>query len=141
MKPKVCIDTGILSIFFSKESTPEVDKLMERILNQSLECYILKPVLCEVFFHLCQLKGKDEANSMIMTFIRKYHPILVDLDEGLILETGLLKCQHHTHLSYIDCMSIGFCLNEKIPFHTTEKHLKSIPQNVLQKLNVVKYFF
>ena len=42
---------------------------------------------------------------------------------------------------YIDCMGIAISLSKKIPFHTTEKKLKQIPNNVLEKLKVVKYTF
>jgi hypothetical protein len=40
-----------------------------------------------------------------------------------------------------DCMSIAFCLNNGVTFHTTEKNLKKIPHNTLQRLKVVKYKF
>ena len=136
---KICLDAGILSLFFSKNVPPKVNLLMESIKTKKIECFILKPVLCEVFFHICQLRGRDEANEKIISFIRKYTPNLVELDESLILETGYLKCHHRTTLSYIDCMSIGFCLNEKLPFYTTEKNLKNIPNSLLSKLKVVKY--
>jgi predicted nucleic acid-binding protein len=138
---KACLDAGILSIFFSKDCTSEVEALMENILAKKIEAFIVKPILSEVFFHLCQLRGKEEANQKILSFIKKYTPFLVDMNESLIIETGLLKCQHHTTLSYNDCMSIGYCLNEKIAFHTTEKLLKKIPHNTLQKLKVISYHF
>jgi hypothetical protein len=57
----------------------------------------------------------------------------------ILMAAGKMKCQHRTVLSYIDCMSIAHTLKMNIPFHTTEKKLKQIPGNVLQRLKVVKY--
>lgn len=49
--------------------------------------------------------------------------------------------QHRASLSYIDCISIGYCLNNNTEFHTTEKTLKQIKDNTLDKLKVKKYRF
>jgi len=138
---KICLDTGVISIYLSKDRTKKVEQLINGVIDKKIKCFILKPVLCEVFYHICKLYGKEIANSKIISFIHQIQPELIDLDESLILGTGLLKCQHRPKLSYIDCMSIAFCLKENIEFHTTEKLVKNIPQNTLDKLNLKKYEF
>jgi predicted nucleic acid-binding protein len=65
----------------------------------------------------------------------------IDLDETLILHAGKLRCQHANTLSYNDCITIAFCLREGAELHTTEKLLKQIPHNVLQRLRIVKYIW
>lgn len=114
---------------------------MNRIKAGTDEAHVLKPVLCEAYFNICKIKGKESANQSITSFTRAIPIIQVDLDESLVLFTGLLKCQHRETLSYIDCMSIAYCLNNKIEFHTTEKLLKRVLPETSWKLKVTKYQF
>ncbi len=139
--PVICLDAGILGILFSEDCTPEVTELFRAIKNGSCEARIMKPVLCEVFFHVCKVKGRESAETLLTSFLRKFPIIQVDLDESLLFFTGLLKCQHRDTLSYIDCMSIAYCLQNHATFHTTEKTIKNIPHNTLQRLTIVKYQF
>ena len=137
----ICLDSGVLSIFFTKNPTQQVKTLMLKIQKQNIRAYLPKPVLIEVFFHLCTNDGKEIAKITLVNFLKKYPLHLVEFDTNLLIHTGQLKCQHRSALSYIDCMGIAVALNHKIPFHTTEKKLKKIPNNVLDRLKVVTYAF
>jgi hypothetical protein len=66
---------------------------------------------------------------------------LVNIKDDLIFSAGKLKCQNRKTLSYNDCLSIGFCLNNQAEFHTTEKNLKNIPNNTLKRLKTEIYKF
>lgn len=136
---EACLDAGVLGIYFSKDRTPEVKRLMNAILSGKVTAYMLKHVLVEVHFHLCKLQGVTEANAQVTNFQASYPVILVDLDDSLMLHAGKLKCQHARVLSYNDCMTIAFCLRENVELHTTEKFLKDVPHNTLQRLRVVRY--
>jgi len=138
---EICLDTGVISIFFSNDPTNQVKKLMKEIQQQKFSAYLPKPVLIEAFFHICKNDGKENAKITLINFLKKYPLNLIEFDQNLIIHAGQLKCQHRKTLSYIDCMGIAFALSRKIPFHTTEKKLKEIPNNVLEKLKVVKYSF
>jgi predicted nucleic acid-binding protein len=138
---KICLDAGVLSIYFSSQRTPEVKALMDSIKAGKLDAYMLKHVLIEVYFHICRDQGITEANTQITNFQSQYPVSLVDLDDSLVLHAGKLKCQHVRTLSYIDCMTIAFSLRENAELHTTEKLLKQIPHNTLQRLRFVKYTF
>lgn len=54
---KICIDTGVLGIYFSKDCTAQVTNLMKDIQLRQYNANILKPVLCEAFYHLCKIVG------------------------------------------------------------------------------------
>lgn len=138
---KICIDTGVLTLIVSNKELVQINQLQNNLKNGNLEGYVLKPALCEVYSHICKVAGKDQAQQKTMGLLRKLNLISIDLDDSLILEAGQLKCQHRSSLSYIDCMIIGFCLNNQIELHTTEKNIKRIPHNTLQKLKIVSYPF
>ena len=129
MKNQVCLDAGVIFQYFSKPRPEKVSNLMNDIEQEKVIANVLKPVLCEVFFHLCKAYGKESAEIQLMTFTRSFPVQGIDLDDSLVLKAGLLKCQHRKQLSYNDCMSIAWCLNNKVEFHTTEKLLKRIPEN------------
>ena len=137
----ICLDTGFLSIYYDEKSLDKqrVMNLMGKIKSGEIIAHVLKPVLSELFYHICLIHGKDFASSRIVTLINTYPLRQISLDIDLILTTGQIKCQDRKNLSYIDCMSIAYCLIEKIPFHTTEKLIKNIPTPTLNKLKVVTY--
>jgi hypothetical protein len=114
---------------------------MKSIRDGKTEANVLKPVLCETFYNICKNKGKDIANQSIATLEKVYPLLQIDLDDALIMFTGLLKCQHRERLSYIDCMSLAFCINNRVEFHTTEKTLKQILPELSKKVKVVAYQF
>ena len=101
----------------------------------------MKSTVIEVLNHLCILQGKSLALTRLAELFHEYPIMQLGLDDQLINRAGILKCQHRTTLSYNDCISIAFCLIENISFHTTEKKLKKIPHNTLNRLQVVKYRF
>ena len=138
---RICLDTGVLSLLLSKDPTEKIRKLRKRTENNEVECHILSPILVETYWHLCKLKGIEIAKIALTSFTRKFPHVLVDLDENIILKAGMLKCQHGTTLSYNDCISIGYCLNNKMQFHTTEKTIQKIKHNTLEKIKIVKYNF
>ncbi|HME51789.1 MAG TPA: PIN domain-containing protein [Candidatus Lokiarchaeia archaeon] len=136
---KICLDSGVLGIYFSKDRTAEVKAIMDEIKAGKVSAYMLKHVLIEAYFHICKNQGVTEATTQITNFQSQYPINLVDLDDPLILHAGKLKCQHAQFLSYIDCITIAFSLRENAELHTTEKLLKQIPHNTLQRLRFVKY--
>jgi predicted nucleic acid-binding protein len=139
--PKACIDAGVLDIFFSENPTQKVSDLMDSILTEDIKAYLLRPILVESYYHICKLKGIEIAQITIASFIQKYPVDLVNITSDLIFSAGKLKCQNRKTLSYNDCLSIGFCLNNKVEFHTTEKNLKNIPNNTLKRLKTETYKF
>ena len=138
---RICLDTGVLSILLSGNPTEKIQKLQKSAYSKKVECHILSPMLVETNWQLCKLKGIEIAKIAITSFVRKFPHVLVDLSENIILKAGMVKCQHRTTLSYNDCISIAYCLNTKMEFHTTEKTIQKIKHNTLEKLKIVQYDF
>ncbi len=138
---KVLLDAGILGIFFSSDSTTPVQELFDSLEANKIEARVLKPMLCEAFFHICKSEGKDAAEAKLASMMRRYPIIQEKIDSPTINLAGMIKCQHRDRLSYIDCMNIAFCLNNKLAFHTTEKCLKQILPETRKRLRVVSYTF
>ena len=138
---EICLDTGVLGIYLSTNPGKKIQTLIQNIRKGLTKAFVLKPVLFEVFYNLCKIEGKEIASIKIANLRSQIPFNLVDLDDSLILKAGILKCQHRTSLSYIDCMSIAFCLNTNTTFHTTEKMIKKIPNNTLNQLKIEKYSF
>jgi len=126
MKKKACLDTGIITQFYSKEPPKSILHFMDSIKAGKIEAYVLSPIIVEAFYHICKLKGKANAEIMIATFLKTYPLKIVNFNQSLIFKAGILKCQHRAELSYNDCYAIAFSLNKKITFHTTEKRLSKI---------------
>lgn len=141
MTNRAYLDAGIVALFLAKDCPQKIKELMDKIKAGSVEGHVLAPVLIEAFFQICKLDGIDDAKVSLNSFFKQYPLVVGTQDTSLIISAGVLKCQHRNTLSYIDCMSIAYCLNNKCAFHTTEKQLQKIPGNTLQKLNVVKYKF
>lgn len=133
---KICLDTGPITLHFTKDEPKDISKLMKDIKQQKTEAHIISPILVEVFKHLCIAKGKSFAESSIGTLQRNYPLKIVDLTNDIILKAGGLKCQYRRTLSYFDCLVIAYALNERLVLHTTEKKLPSI-----LNLKVKKYQF
>ena len=137
MKNKICLDTGIVTQFYSENTPESILQLMKSVLEGKIEAYILAPILIEIFYHICVLRGKQSAETTVATFLNKYPVKLVNLDQTLIYKAGRLKCQHRNRLSYNDCYAIAYSLNNKLIFHTTEKELKED----LLNLKIVNHSF
>lgn len=140
-KSRVCLDTGVIVLFTGKDPSEEIVQLFTEIQKQEKIALVMKSTIIEVLNHLCILQGKSLALTRLAELFHEYPITQVRLDDQLINRAGILKCQHRTTLSYNDCISIAFCLIENISFHTTEKKLKKIPHNTLNRLQVVKYRF
>nr|MDO8108908.1 PIN domain-containing protein [Candidatus Sigynarchaeota archaeon] len=141
MTSKAYLDTGVLTLFLARNCPLKVQELMDNIKKAKIEGHLLAPVLTEVFLHICKLDGIDSAKISMNSLLKQYPFKIGEQDTSLIISAGILKCQHRETLSYVDCMSIAYCLNNNCVFHTTEKKIKKIPGNTLQKLDVVKYKF
>jgi len=112
---------------------------MAKIKKGDLTGILVSPVVSEIFYHACKIEGQERARLLLTAIFEDYNIDIIDPDRSLLYTAGLLKCQHQTTLSYIDCLVIAYSLKMKLEFHTTEKKLKEIPGNVLQKLKTVKY--
>lgn len=139
MKHDICLDAGVLGIYFSVDCTAQVHALMNDVREGKVHSCIVKPVVSEVFFHLCKGQGVSEATTQLVNLFKLYPIELVDMDQELLFSAGKLRCQHASTLSYIDCMSIAYCLASGAAFHTTEKRLKRIPNSTIRRLQVVTY--
>ncbi len=140
-KSGVCLDTGIIMLFTGKDPNDKIIKLFNEIKKKEIIAYIMKTTIIEVLNHLCILQGKALALIRLTELLEKYPIVQIDLNNQIMNQAGILKCQHRTSLSYNDCVSIAFCLIESIHFHTTEKKIKKIPHNTLIRLQIVKYRF
>ncbi len=138
---KICLDTGVISIFFADKcpDSKRVEDLFEGTLNNKYQINILSPVLSEAFYHICIQKGKISARTEILSLTKNYPINLIELNEDLIISAGELKCRYRNLLSYIDCFSISFRLIHQIPLHTTEKKIDTLPQDLQKRFPIVSY--
>lgn len=139
----MCLDTGVLSIYFSDPVLQ--DKKLKLIIQgakkDQIEIHILMPILVEIFYQLCKLKGKENAKLALLSFFNKVPIKKIPLNDNLIYSAGVIKCQHRSRLSYNDSIIVAYCINNHMTLHTTEKHLKAIPNNLLDRLTVVTHEF
>ncbi len=136
---KACIDSGVLVHIFDDKSSQDISRLLKEIKDGTTSASILSPILCEVYFHLCRAKGREYASTKIVAMLDLFPLEIIHVNTPLIIKAGQLKCQNQKLLSYNDCLSIAYCMLNKVPFHTTEKKLKEMPNGVQQQLKVVKY--
>ena len=136
MTKSISLDTGPISLYFTRDHPSRVEKLFESIKSNQIKAFVVAPVLSEVYKHLCVANGKDFANSSIVTLLKSFPIQVVSLNQSLILKAGELKCQYRTKLSYIDCFVMALALIQKIEMHTTEKTLPSISH-----LKIISYSF
>ncbi len=132
----ICLDTGPLTLHFTRDEPKEITKLMQEIKHQKTEAYVISPILVEVFNHLCIAKGKSFAEASISALQLNYPLVLVPITNDTLLKAGGLKCQYRRILSYFDCLVIAYALNEKLVLHTTEKNLPPI-----QNLKIKTYLY
>jgi len=137
MKKQICLDTGIITLLYSKGKPNQITTLFNQIRKDELEAHIVSPIITEAFFQICKLRGKIDAEITIATFLNTYPIKLINLNQSLIIKAGLLKCQHYNELSYNDCFAVAYALNKKLTFHTTEKNLGKI----LPNLRIKSYIF
>ncbi|HME56011.1 MAG TPA: hypothetical protein VKM55_27660 [Candidatus Lokiarchaeia archaeon] len=138
MIPKACLDTGVITLFYSNPVPLKVTQLREAIFTGNIEAYVVSPVLVEAFSQLCKLDGGiDFAEKIIIEFLNTYPVKLASLNQSLIIKAGQLKCKHRNILSLANCIAIGHALIKKMEFHTTEKNIDKL----FPKLKIVKYHF
>ena len=137
-RKKGCLDTGVITLLYSKEPPDRIVMLFQHIKTGALEAHVMHCVLSEVYSQLCKLKGGIVyAESCIGEFLTNYPVILVEFSKSLAMKSGQLKCQHRKELSFIDCSIIAYALNERITLHTTEKSFSKI----VPALQVREYSF
>lgn len=137
MKNASCLDTGIITHFYSENPPEEIIRLMKGIKKGTIEGFLLYPIIVEVYYHMSKILGKIGAETRIASFFNNYPIKLIHLNKSLVLKAGELKSEYPNILSYNDCMIIAFSLNNKITLHTTEKNLHKI----LPNLRVKEYNF
>lgn len=136
MKEKACLDTGVITLFYTKDVSPKIERLIEDIQKEKIEALVARPVIIECYFHLCKNKGNLFAETCLNNFQSDIPHTLMDLNRALEFKAGALKCQYRDSLSYIDCATIALALQKNAILHTTEKELPDIP-----RLKVKKYYF
>ena len=136
MVRSISLDTGPISLFFTKNHSKSIDLLFESIKKKQIKSFVIAPVLTEVYKHLCVANGKEFANSALVSLLRLFPIEVVPLNQSLVLKAGELKCRFRKKLSYIDCFVIALGLIQKCEVHTTEKSLPSI-----SNLKIISYKF
>ena len=126
MGKTICLDTGMITLLYSKDTPQSIFQLFKNIKEETIEAHVLSPLMAETFFHICKLSGKVAAETILATFLNTFPIKLVNLNQSLIIKAGLLKCQYTKILSYNDCFAIAYALNKKLTFHTTEKNIGKI---------------
>lgn len=126
MKNVCCLDTGIITQFYSKNPPKEILELMKDVKKKKIKSFVLYPILIEAYYHICRLLGNIAAETRIASFINNYPVKLVYLNSSLVFKAGELKCKHSNILSYNDCIIIAYALNKRIFLHTTEKNFHTI---------------
>ena len=137
MGKQICLDTGLITLLYSKDTPQPIKQLFNNIKEKKIEAHVLSPIIAEAFYHICKIEGKVAAETKIATFLNTYPVKLVNLNQSLIIKAGLLKYQRSKILSYNDCFALAYALNKKLTFHTTEKELKQI----LPNLKLTTYIF
>ncbi len=136
MKTKVCLDTGIVTLYYLEDTPKEIQALMGAIIKGDFIAYMPNDLLIETYYHLCVGKGTEFADACLRSFHVKTSVELISLTDALIARAGALKCQYRKELSYHDCIVIALSLQEKALLCTTEKELPKI-----KNLSVKKYRF
>ena len=130
MGKQICLDTGLITLLYSKDTPQPIKRLFKNIIEKKIEAHVISPILAEAFYHICRIEGKAAAETKIATFLNTYPVKLVNLNQSLIIKAGFLKCQYAKKLSYNDCFAVAYALNKRLTFHTTEKELKKILPNL-----------
>ena len=90
---KIELDTGVISLYLTQDITEEIKTLFSKIKSGTIEAYCVKPILTEVFYHLCQKRGLESAKAIFFAFLTQTPLIKIDLTEDLIARAGTLKYQ------------------------------------------------
>jgi predicted nucleic acid-binding protein len=126
MTPRVCVDTGPITLYYQKNPPSAIKKLMNQIKNKQVIAVIAESILVESYKHLCKAGGKDYAEGCIRSFLHLIKPRIKSLSSKLIMDAGLLKCQYPSILSYNDAIIIALAIENNATLHTTEKNIPKI---------------
>jgi predicted nucleic acid-binding protein len=138
MKSRIVLDTGPITLYYSKKPPFEIDNLMQTIKNGEVEAEVTSSVLVEFVNQICISKGREKAAQSLESFTAEVPVNVIQLDNDLIYKAGLLKCQFRGELSYIDCISITLAQRDHAILQTTEKELEPLH---IPNLRVKKYHF
>jgi PIN domain nuclease of toxin-antitoxin system len=133
------LDTGIITLFYCGDKIDSnLVLLMDRIKTGAVQGILMRTTLVEALSQLCkQPGGISFAETAMASFLKNYNIMVQDFDNNIAYKACKLKCQHRKILSNVDCVAIAYALNNKIPFHTTEKELHKI----LPRLKIETYSF
>jgi hypothetical protein len=132
----VCLDTGVITLQFSKSPPSQVQELFEFLKKGDYIAFIIPPVLIEAYREFAEALNKSFAENCIDILLDLYPINLVHFDKHLLFRAGQLKVQYHSLLSTVDAMILAFGILNKIEIHTTEKTFPTITN-----LKVIKYYF
>jgi|SRR5271157_805255 len=138
MRTRIVLDTGPITLYFSKKPPIDIENLMHSAQQGEIEAEVASPTLVEVFNQICISKGKEKALQSQDSLATTIPVAVIQLDQDLIARAGALKCQYRKQLSYIDCIAISLAQRDKAIFHTTEKELDPLH---IPHLKVKKYAF
>ena len=87
---QICLDTGVLSIFFSDPVVQDkkVEKIIQKAIQGQIEIHIFMPILVEVFYQLCKLKGKENAKLTLLSFFHRVPIKKITLNDNLVYSAG-----------------------------------------------------
>lgn len=136
MVKRACLDAGVITLYYQKDPPAKIIDLFKNIKIQTIHAFVPSVILIEVYKHLCMAKGNDYATSSLRSFQFNLKPDLISLTSDLVFKAGRLKCSFRKKLSYIDCIVIGFALENDAVLHTTEKNVPKI-----DNLRVIEYDF
>lgn len=142
MSQKILLDSGLIVAFCSKNPPKKISKLFEKISEKQFHAMVVKFQISEIAFHLCKLYNKETTQQLIYSVIDKYNIQLLDPSTDLLVDVGLFRKNYPKILSYVDCIMLLLCNQEKIIFHTTEKRLKNLLSvDLINKVKIVQYAF
>lgn len=136
MDRKIFLDTGVITLFFAKDFPPAIARLKTQLAAGEVNGFTISPLLVEVFFQLCKLRGKDFARTCLRRVEDELLITRIEISRIIEGQAGELKCVYRTKLSYNDCIAIVCALQENIPLYTTEKAFPTI-----EKLRIQKFEF
>ncbi|MHA1377116.1 MAG: type II toxin-antitoxin system VapC family toxin [Candidatus Helarchaeota archaeon] len=136
MTKRICLDTGIITLYYQEKTPDNVNEIIRTIRNKKAEGIVPNVIIVEAYKHLCVLNGKEHAENCIRSFLYYIKPQTIPLSIEIIFNAGSLKCKYRNKLSYNDSILLATALNLKAEIHTTEKDLPKI-----QHLKFVTYDF
>lgn len=132
MKNKIFLDTGVISLYQSKnrETIKEIDsKRKKKVSFISSELNYI-----ELFNHLCREKGLINAQIIMENLRRGTIVKFFPLSENTSILAGELKCRYD-FLSIVDAIICAEALSRNIFIYTTESRLKEVKNLKFKKID------